>query len=195
MSLTAAQQMLALQQEKASRTPAQQKVDSNVLYTIRMLAGQPAAPGVSYLYTGVDLDASNNIVADIVANATDSLLELLTNAGAQVLYVNRDLRSIRATIPPEKIETIAASPDVTFIWPKQGSMTARNEAVGHIAPARFWEAAPGFQERAARVRQQLAKAMSTPGVPVVGQGSVETEGDFTHRTLDARGTFGWMVQD
>lgn len=192
VSLTAAQQMQALQQEKASRTPAQQKIDSNVLYTIRMLAGKPAAPGVSYLYTGVDLDTHNNIVVDIVANVTDSLLEQLTASGAQLLYVNRDLRSIRATIPPELIENLAASPEIIFVSPKQGSMTVGNEPVGHIAPMRFSEAAPGFKERAARIRQQLAKAMSssTAGTPQIGQGSVETEGDLTHRTLDARGTFG-----
>ena len=190
MSVSAALQIQALQQEKASRTPAQQKIDSNVLFTIRMLAGKSAAPGVPYLYTGVDLDESNNIVADIVANVTDPLLEQITASGGQVLYINRALRSIRATIPPDQVETIATSQDVIFIWPKQGSMTAGNQAVGHIAPTRFWEVAPGFQQRAERVRQQLAKAMSTTGVPHVGQGSVETEGDFTHRTVDARGTFG-----
>ncbi|MGA9391889.1 MAG: S8 family serine peptidase [Candidatus Sulfotelmatobacter sp.] len=190
MSLTAAQQIQALQQEKNSRTPAQQKIDSNILYTIRMLAGKPAAPGVSYLYTGVDLDASNNIVTDIVANVTDSLLQQLAAAGGQVLYVNGALRSIRASIPPEQIETLAASPDVIFISPKQGSMTAGAHALEPINPIHFSEAAPGFQQRAARIRQQLAKAMSTTGSPQVGQGSVETEGDFTHRSLDARGAFG-----
>src|SRR5579864_7985184 len=46
ISWFAAQQMNALQREKIARTPAQQKIDSNVLYTMRMLAGQPAAPGV-----------------------------------------------------------------------------------------------------------------------------------------------------
>jgi hypothetical protein len=61
ISVTAAQQMQALQREKYSRTPAQQKVDSNVLYTIRMLAGKEAAPGVPYLYTGVDLDVNNDL--------------------------------------------------------------------------------------------------------------------------------------
>jgi len=84
----AAQQMLALQQEKASRTPAQQKIDSNVLYTIRMLAGQPAAPGVPYLNTGVDLDASNHIVVDMVANVTDELLQQVATTGGVVLYTN-----------------------------------------------------------------------------------------------------------
>src|SRR5579864_4030964 len=105
----AVQQMQALQLEKASRLPAQQKIDSNVLYTIRMLAGQPAAPGVPYLYTGVDLDVNDNIVVDMVARVTDSLLSQLKSAGAQVLYTNRGLRSIRAIIPPQQIETIAAS--------------------------------------------------------------------------------------
>src|SRR5216684_2260542 len=40
-----AQQIQMLIQEKAARTPAQQKIDSNVLYTIRMMRGQQAAPG------------------------------------------------------------------------------------------------------------------------------------------------------
>jgi hypothetical protein len=127
---------------------------------------------------------------DIVANVIDSLLEQLTTAGGQVLYVNRALRSIRATIPPSKIENLAASPDVIFIWPQQGSMTAGNEASGHMSPMRFREMAPDFKQRAERIRQQLANALSTPGIPQFGQGSVETEGDFTHRALDARGTFG-----
>ncbi|MGA8439026.1 MAG: S8 family serine peptidase [Candidatus Sulfotelmatobacter sp.] len=190
MSLAAAQQIQGLQQEKASRTPAQQKIDSNVLYTIRMLAGKPAAPGVPYLDTGVDLDDSNNIVTDMVANVTDSLLAQITAAGGQVLYANRDLRSIRASIPPEQIENLAASPEVIFISPKQGSMTAGSGVVAPISPMRFREVAPGFEQRAARVRQQLAKAMSSTGIPQIGQGSVETEGDFTHRAVDARGAFG-----
>ena len=184
----AAQQMNALQKEKISRTPAQQKIDSNLLYTIRMLAGQPAAPGVSYLYTGVDLDANNNIVVDMVANVTDSLLSKLSAAGAQILYSNLSLRSIRAIIPPNKIEGIAASPDVIFISPRQGSMNNRHDAL----PSKFsgLHLAPGFAERSAKVRQQLANAASTPGTPITWQGSVGTEGDLTHRALDARGAFG-----
>jgi hypothetical protein len=190
MSPSAAQQMQALQQEKASRTPAQQKIDSNVLYTIRMLAGQPAAPGVPYLYTGVDLDANDNIVVDMVANVTDQLLSQLHAAGAQVLYVNRALRSIRVTIPPRQIEGIAASPDVIFISPKQGSMTRRVELPSPISPVLRWNLSSDFKRRAARVRQQLGAILSEAGTPQIGQGSVETEGDVTHRSLDARGAFG-----
>src|ERR1700674_2946750 len=63
-----ARQIVALEQEKNSRTPAQQKIDSNLLYTMRMLRGQAPAPGVPFLYTGVDLDENNNMVVDITAN-------------------------------------------------------------------------------------------------------------------------------
>jgi len=106
------------------------------------------------------------------------------------LYVNRDLRNIRAIIPPAEIETLAALPEVIFISPKQGSITQGSGASGQISPLRIAEMAPGFKERAARVRRQLARAMSSTGIPTLGQGSVETEGDITHRAVDARGAFG-----
>ncbi len=191
MSVTAAQQMQALQQDKASRTPAQRKIDSNIIYTMRMLAGQPAAPGVPYLYTGVDLDEKDNIVVDMVANVTDELLQRLADMlRPRRDRTNRPLRSIRATIPPAQIEGIAALPDVIFISPKQGSMTSRVEPVLPGTSWLLWNLSPGFAT-AASIRRQLAAMMfSTPGTPVTWQGSVGTEGDLTHRAFDARGTFG-----
>jgi hypothetical protein len=185
----AARQMMALQQEKASRTPAQQKIDSNILFTIRMLAGQPAAPGVPYLYTGVELDASDRIVVDMVAEVTDALLQRVANLGGQVIYTNPSLRSIRAILPPEQIEAIASSPDVIFISPRQASIT-QGTAPEILSPMRSWYVAPGFQQRAAQVRNRISAILSAGGVPIYGQGSVETQGDFTHRTVDARGVFG-----
>lgn len=188
----AANQMQALQREKYSRTPAQQKIDSNILYTERMLQGQEAASGVPFLDTGVDLDANNHIVVDMVANVTESLLSSLSAAGAKILYSNVGLRSIRATLPPDKIEEIAASPDVIFISPQQESRhSGRNTAPGG-ASVRDLHIAPGFASRAANVRRMLGtlRAASTPGTPITWQGKVGTEGDLTHQALDARGTFG-----
>src|SRR5262249_46671538 len=159
-------------------------------YTTRMLAGQPAAPGVQYLYTGVDLDANNNIVVDMVAQVTQQLLQKLSDAGALVLYTNRSLRSIRAIIPPSQIESIATSSDVHVIYPKQGSMTARTDRMAHNYVLRR-PLAPGFEQRAANVRRQLALLLFlSGGSAITWQGSVGTEGDLTHRALDARGAFG-----
>lgn len=190
ISAAAAQQMQALQQDKAQRTPAQRKIDSNILYTMRMLRGQPAAPGIRYLDTGVELDQQNDVVVDIVANVTDQLLQQVTAAGGQVLYTNRKLRSIRAIIPPGQIESIASSPDVIFIWPKQEAMTRRIGPLSQRDPLLRWKMGQSFEERAAQVRRQLAAVLSTAGTPQIGQGSVETEGDITHRALGARGAFG-----
>ena len=192
MSTAAAQQIQALEQEKDSRTPAQQKIDSNVLYTIRMLQGKPAAPGVPYLYTGIDLDQNNNVVVDIVAHVTDRLLQQLNSAGALVLYSNPALRSIRAIIPPDQMENIAASPDVIFIWPKQEAMThgaSAHEGAAENGALHRWAVAPGFEQRAALLRKQLSM-LPVLGIINTGQGSVTTEGDATHRAFDARGVFG-----
>jgi hypothetical protein len=192
------QQIQLLMQEKASRTPAQQKIDSNVLYTIRMMRGQQAAPGVTSLYTGVDLDQNNRIVVDIVADVTADLLQQLQSAGALVLSSYKDYRAIRAIIPAEQIEIIAASPDVTFIGRKAESIVSRMKlpVSGHALVKT--SLAPGFEERAANVRKQIgaylqqqhAGTNSTPGVPNTGSGSVDTEGDAAHQAAKARGVYG-----
>lgn len=191
VSSIAVQQMQALQSEKALRTPTQQKIDSNVLFTIRMLAGQPPAPGIPYLDTEIDLDGNDNIVVDMVAQASDRLLDQLAAAGAKILDTNRELRSIRAIVPPSQMEWLASSPDVIFISRKQGSMTQAARVLGNVSPWLRWTLAPGFEKRAAKVRRQLARlTSSTPATPVTWQGSVGTEGDVTHQALAARGAFG-----
>src|ERR1700742_1332364 len=73
------QQIMALEQEKASRTPAQQKIDSNVLYTARMMAGKAPAPGIVSLNTGVDVDDSNDLLVDITAHVSNALLQQLND--------------------------------------------------------------------------------------------------------------------
>jgi Subtilase family len=129
----------------------------------------------------------------MVANVTDRLLKQLITAGAQVLHQNARLRSIRAIISPQQIEGIAASPDVIFISPKQGSATARiqppvSQVRNNVLRTTL---TPGFAKRADNMRRRLAMLLlSTPGVSAMGQGSVETEGDLTHRALGARGAFG-----
>lgn len=191
VNANAAQQIQALEQEKGSRTAEQQKIDSNVLYTVRMLQGQAAAPGISFLHTGVELDQNDNLVVDITANVTDQLLRQLTNAGALVLYSSAQYHSIRAIVPPNQMETIAASPDVSFISPKQESITegAPNLPRSHGLPK--YLLAPSFAQRAERVRAQLSAMLAMPNVIInTGQGSVTTEGDATHRAFEARGTFG-----
>ena len=159
-------QIASLEQDKQLRTPAQQKIDSNILYTIRMMRGESAVSGVAVLDTGVELDERNRIVVDITATVSDALLQQLKKAGATTLDVNAQFHAIRALVPPAQIETIAASADVSFIARRVGSMTHRAKA-STASPYPNWAADFG-----------------------TGQGSVDSEGDITHRAYDARGTYG-----
>src|SRR5689334_584764 len=181
------QQILALEQDKASRTPAQQKIDSNVLYTVRMLAGQAAAAGNPTLNTGVDVDNANNLIVDITANVSDQLLKQLSTAGALVWYSNARFHSIRAVVPSNQIETIASWPDIVFIGPKAESITASNLNLRHDPVLR-----PTLAQRAERILKLLAIALQARSAAAVtsgtGQGSVTTGGDATHRAFDARST-------
>jgi hypothetical protein len=182
------QQISALELEKASRTPAQQKIDSNVLYTIRMMAGKAPAPGIASLNTGVDVDDSNNLMVDITAHVSNALLQQLNDAGVLVQNSNTRFNSIRAIVPSAQIETIAAWPDVIFISPKAQSMTATMHWPGPVRPAR-----PSFALRAERMRKLLSAALLVQARVITngtGQGAVTSEGDATHRAVDARGTFG-----
>jgi Subtilase family len=183
------QQITAIEQEKSSRTAAQQKIDSNVLYTARMLAGKAAAPGIAAMDTGVDVDDANNLIVDITANVTGPLLQQLNAAGALVWYSNARFRSIRAVVPSTQIENIASSPDVIFIAPKAESMTA---GAHWLQPGPVGSPRPSFALRSARIRKQLAAAIlarAEAATSGTGQGSVTTQGDATHRAFDARGTF------
>jgi len=196
-SQVTAQQIGALEQEKSSRNAAQKKIDSNVLYTMRMLSGQSAAPGVPYLNTDVDLDEGNNIVVDITAQVSNQLLQKLASAGVTVLYSSVQYHSIRAIVPPAQMETIAAFAEVHFISRMAESMTeGRKLSRGNA----LLGSVMGFDHRAQILRQRLSALLpmdaglnivaGSPGTPIYGQGSVESQSDITHRAYDARGAFG-----
>ncbi|HVO79466.1 MAG TPA: S8 family serine peptidase, partial [Terriglobales bacterium] len=196
---SALQQMNALLLDKKQRTPAQAKISSRVLYTSRMLQGLPAAIGVQYLRTGLELDDHNNLYLDITARVTDGLLRKLRSMGVRIIRSNPSYRTIRAFVPPAEVEAIAGLPEVIFIQPRQQATTtqqatSRPSTAGSGPPVQQ-HVSPGFAERAATVREKLSHILTsgkfsrriTNGT---GQGSVTSEGDATHRAADARGTFG-----
>ncbi|MBZ5704476.1 MAG: S8 family serine peptidase [Acidobacteriia bacterium] len=196
ISPSALQQINALLLDKKQRTPTQAKISSRVLYTSRMLQGLPAAIGVPYLRSGLELDAHNNLYLDITARVTDGLLKQLRAMGVRI--IRSSPRSIRAFVPPYQVESVASLPGVIFIQPRQQAMT--QEAMSHRStkgsgPAVVQQLPPGFAQRAATVRQKLSHALtngklSRPLTNGTGQGSVTTEGDATHRAADARSAFG-----
>jgi hypothetical protein len=199
------QQIKALLDEKASRTPAQQKLDSQLLYAAKMRRGEPIAAGVRQLSVKTDIDADARTTVDITAIVGGTLIEDLEAAGAEIKRVYARYNSIRALAPIDRLEEIAALPQVRFIQPKQAPQylhhIERERRAGHNIGE---ELPPGFLGRSARVRNFLAdvlnrlwsrdekteKAINGQETSIALGGGKTSEGDAAHRAAAARTTFG-----
>ncbi|MCA1614019.1 MAG: S8 family serine peptidase, partial [Acidobacteria bacterium] len=205
VSPQAAQQMQALAAEKMSRTPAQKKIDSQLLYAAKMRRGEPIAAGVQSLAVNVAEAGEGRVVVDISGEVGDSLLQTLKENGAKVLVSTPRYDSLRAEVGLDRLEAVAASPAVRFIQPKQEALASRRATAAAaggdraVAPAPARRVVSGsFPARAERVRTNLTKALAAlgrddasgaPG-PVTNVGARESQGVVTHRVDVARSRYG-----
>src|SRR6185295_14741552 len=88
------QQIQALIEEKESRTAAQQKIDSQLLYAIKMRRGERIAATVQTLTVEVGADDSGRVTVDISAIIDDQLLNDLRGMGVEVSTVFRKDNSL-----------------------------------------------------------------------------------------------------
>jgi len=200
----ALQQIQALQEEKKSRTSAQRRVDSNLLFEAKQRRGIAVAAGVPMLQTGIEVSEQGMVVVDITATVSDSLLDAIERLGGHILQSHSVYRSIRAEFPLFSVETLAAHPDILFIQPKQEATT--NRAVPpeipdlrRVTASLLKSVRPGFAARAATVRLQLAAALArdaskkASGAKPLEISKINTsQGVVTHRADLAQSTFGAM---
>ena len=164
LSPSALQQIQAILEDKKTRTPAQRRVNSNLLYEARQMRGLPIAAGVPTLQTGIEVGARGEVVVDITATVTSSVLDMIEKVGGRVIEYFYDYRSIRAEVPLLAVESLAAHPDVQFIQPRQQAMLNRMmppqaSATQGVTTSLLKSVRPGFAGRAAAVRSQLAEAL------------------------------------
>ena len=112
--------------EKAARTPAQQKINSQLLYEIYRRRGEAELKGVPSEPTGVRVDADGRVLVDIRTDQTTALPRLIVRAGGRVLSTSADDRSVIARVPVLKLEALAADPAVRFIEPAPQATTYRD---------------------------------------------------------------------
>jgi hypothetical protein len=116
-----ARQMDALIQQKLSWTPAQQKIDSQLIYENKKQNKQPIAEGVDTLDTGIELDKQGKVLVDIKVSSAKLVRRVLARLGAEVTsFFPKD---IRARVPLSAIEDLAANSDVIYIMPAATYMT------------------------------------------------------------------------
>ena len=123
LSPTSVQQIAALLQDKETRTPAQTKLDSQLIYARRQQLNQPIVPGAPTLQVNVEVEAGGFVVVDIKATVTDALLAQIRQLGGVILNSHSRFGAVRARVPLSQVESIAASPLVRFIRPAEKMFT------------------------------------------------------------------------
>jgi hypothetical protein len=123
LSHEALQQIQALLDEKAARTPAQQKMDSNLLLEMKMGRGEVILHAVPALQTGITMDAEGKTLVDITAEVTQEVLDEIGALGGEVVSSFAQYHAIRARMPLDQLETLARLPQVQSIQPEEKAMT------------------------------------------------------------------------
>jgi hypothetical protein len=112
--------------EKDGRTPAQQKINSQLLYEIYRARGEAARKGVPPGPTGVDIDTRGRALVDVRAPVTEALQRRVRALGGIVVSLSERDRSLVARVPILRLETLAAEPAVEFIEPAGKALTNRH---------------------------------------------------------------------
>lgn len=131
LSPRALEQIQSYTVEKLSRTPAEQKLDSTMLYAIRALGGQPPVGGISEPIPFVESFISENVAGDgtilvtIQGDVDAALLDALAAAGAAQIRPFPRFGQVTAALPVARLLDIAARDDVRFVRPAEEGTTNR----------------------------------------------------------------------
>ena len=111
--------------EKTARTPAQQKINSQLLYEIYKRRGEAEEKQVPSETTGVRIGSDGRALVDIRADVSPLLLRTIVRVGGRVVATSAPDRSVIARVPVLRLETLAADPAVRFIEPAAEATTQR----------------------------------------------------------------------
>jgi hypothetical protein len=185
ISPVAAAQIDALLLEKASRTEAQLKLDSRLIFELKMSRGQPVAAGVDRLANNLPSVADHRLRLDVQADVSDSLLDELRGLGAEILSSDASNHEIHVLADLDRVELLASLPAVTFIQPQKEFVTSGFDGRPTSPPPlkKKWNR----DALVAALRRAVLAQSATSGT---GQGSVTSQGDATHSAAAARSIYG-----
>lgn len=115
ISPAALEQIGALLAEKASWTPVQGKLDSELVHAVKNFRGQAFASGLTSFKPDVEVRPDGRVLVDIDANVSSNLLALIQQGGGEVVSRFAQFQAIRALVPLDQLDTLASAQDVTFI--------------------------------------------------------------------------------
>ncbi len=198
ISESARQQISALMQEKANRTPGQKKMDSRLIYASKMGRGERVAIGVDTLDVGLDIDEEGKVIIDITAEVNASLLSKLKIAGAKIITSVPQYRTVQVRVSIDAVETIANYPEVIYVQSKQDPIfwqeppSPDNKRV--VDPDHLSRTRPGFEERERIISKKIALALNNfqlDSYTSANGGVRKSEADKTHKADLSRNTYGF----
>ena len=110
-------------QEKESRTPEQQKIDSQLLYALYQARGESMARGTPAEPIPLRRDAKGRVLVDVRAIVTSTVLKRIAALGGKIISTSPRDHSVLAYLKLEKLETLARLDDVRFISPAPEATT------------------------------------------------------------------------
>lgn len=117
----AARQIGEIAAAKRARTPAQRKIDTQLLYALKQKRGETR--GVPSAPVEVDLDEHGRTLVDITAVVTPHLVSKIAKLGAEVVSSSERYHTIRARLALEKLEAVAGLKEVRYVAPAAKAMT------------------------------------------------------------------------
>ncbi len=198
LSEKAMKQMEIMEKEKDSRSPAKQKLDSQLLYEMEKSRGQ-TIEGMPSMKTGIKPDKSGKVLVDIKAKVTSDLLQKIKGVGGEVITSSEKV--IRAKLPMSQMESLAGNDNVTFIGPAvqaqtQKSVSKMEESMAQpkaisLASKELLRPNALPSQRLPGVLTKLAQVgIADAGGAAINTGNIKSQGDVAHGTDLARKTFG-----
>jgi hypothetical protein len=138
LSERAVQQLRAILAEKASRTPAQRKLATPLLYASRASRGLAMVQGLppqQRVVSRAGVAPDGTVVVDIRGEVTDALLQAIAGMGGHVVVALPSYGSVRARVPVRRLEALAELPEVRHVAPKQRYLINAVTTQGDVAHA------------------------------------------------------------
>ena len=171
------QQIGELLQEKQSRTPVQRKLDSQLVYARKEFLRERLTASVDVMPTLGSLDNNaSGVLVDVRTQAAANVTAAINQLGGTVLKSSSG--GLRARVPLEQLEALAAGPDVQAIKP-----AARARRGDTRLP-------PQFRARRTPATLERLLRLISPVAPLLAVGSLTTQGDISHASKTARTTYG-----
>jgi hypothetical protein len=114
-SKTVVSRIAAIQQVKQNLTPALKKMDSSLAFAAVGQKNPAAISSFSSALSPLSKAPSGKVLVDVRGTVTDDLLQQIKKVGGDVIYPSARWGTIRAAIPLQSMEAVAAHPDVNRI--------------------------------------------------------------------------------